>query len=184
MSIMYHDGNRQLQEAGTHLAERIRIACGEEAVRAFALRVVLVSLPGERLGNLARGFLRREHQGDVASKDTLKDRAHERIVRAAEDDGVDAGILQRCGIRPYGLGGLFAERIVALDQRHQPRAGNGRQLDARIECAHELRVPAGRNRALRRQQADPPVARRLHGRVRLGSDHTHDRHGKILLELR
>src|SRR6266702_1436801 len=47
-----------------------------------------------------------------------------------------------------------------------------------ISFAYRL---AGR---LRRQQADPPVASRLHRRVRLRRDHTDDRDDELLLKLR
>src|SRR5205823_7478522 len=48
----------------------------------------------------------------------------------------------------------------------------------------ELRVAARSDRRLRGEQSDPPVARRLDGRVRLGRDHADDRDHQPLLELR
>ena len=46
------------------------------------------------------------------------------------------------------------------------------------------RVAPRLDRRLRREQADPAVARRLHGRVRLGRDHADDGHLQLLLQLR
>ncbi len=77
-----------------------------------------------------------------------------------------------------------AERVVALDQRHEARAGNGEELRAGVERAHELLVAAGAHRGLGREQADPAVSRRLDGGVRLGRDHADDRDAQLGLELR
>src|SRR3989475_176955 len=105
-------------------------------------------------------------------------------MRAPEDDRVHVRLLEPCRIRTHRLGRLGAEGIVALDQRHEPRARDGHELHARIECVHELRVAPGAHRALRRQQSDAPVARRLHGRVRFRSDDPDDRNVELLLQLR
>ena len=105
-------------------------------------------------------------------------------MRAAEDDRVDPGVLQRGGVLAHGGGGLLGERVVALDQRHEARAGDREHVDARVESAHELLVAAARDGRLRREQPDPAVARRLDGCVRLGSDHADDRHSQLGLELR
>ena len=71
-----------------------------------------------------------------------------------------------------------------LDQRHEPRAGDREEPGPGVERVNELRVATGRHRRLRREQADAPVAGRLHGRVRLGRDHADDRDLEPLLELR
>ena len=72
--------------------------------------VVLDALARERLGHLARGLLRREDERDVAAEDALQDRADQRVVRAAEDDRVDAGRLQRLRVLAHGLDGSRAVR--------------------------------------------------------------------------
>ena len=54
--------------------------------------------------------------------------------------------------------------------------------DARVERADERLVAAGGDRRLRREQADPPVARRADRGGGLGRDHADDRHGERLLE--
>ena len=55
---------------------------------------------------------------------------------------------------------------------------------ARVERVHALRVAARVDGAAGREQPDPAVPRRLHGRVRLGRDHAHDRNRELALELR
>ena len=134
--------------------------------------------------HLACRFLGREDERDVAAEDALEDRPDERVVRAAEDDGVDARLLERACVLAHGLGRLGREGVGALDQRHQPRAGDRKELDSRVERVDEGRVPACGNRRLGREQADPAVPRRLHRRVRLGCDHADDRHLQAFLELR
>ena len=82
--------DRQLEEARAHLAELLRVAGRQEAVGALAGLVVLDPLARERLGHLARRLLGGEDERHVAAEDALEDRADQRVVRAAEDDGVDA----------------------------------------------------------------------------------------------
>ena len=118
-------GDRELQEAAAHRPERVRVAGGQEAVGALALGVVLDPLAGERLRHLARGLVGGEDERHVAAEDALQDRPDQRVVRAAEDDRVDAGLLQRLGGLAHCGDGRLAERIVALDQRHELRAGDG-----------------------------------------------------------
>src|SRR5204862_390449 len=61
--------------------------------------------------------------------------------------------------------------------------GKCSELGARVERRDELRVPSRLNRCLRRQQADPAVASRLDGGMRLGLDHADDRDGEGFLKL-
>ena len=84
----------------------------------------------------------------------------------------------------HGIGRLGRERVVVLDQRHEPRARYRDELDAGVERAHELRVTPGLDGRLGGEEPDPPVSRRLHGGVRLGRDHADDRNGELLLQLR
>src|SRR5262245_30611846 len=83
---------RQLQEALAELAEERRIARREEAVRAEAIACVLPVLARQRFRHLARRLLGREDEGDVAAEDALEHGPDQRIVRAAEDDRVAAGL--------------------------------------------------------------------------------------------
>ena len=96
------DVDRELEEAAPQLAEELRVARRQEAVRALAADVVLDPLPRERLRDLARGLLRGEDERDAAPEHALEDRADERVVRAAEDDGVDVGLLERGRVLAHG----------------------------------------------------------------------------------
>ena len=170
--------DRQLQEALAHRAERGGVAGGEEAVGALAPRLVLDPLARERLGRLARRLLGREDEGHVAAEHALEDRPDQRVVRAAEDHRVHAVALERRGVLAHGVCRLGPERIVALDQRHEPRAGDRGQGHARVERADERLVAAALDRRLRGEETDPAVARRLHGRVRLRCEHADHRHAR------
>ena len=94
--------DRELEEAAAHLAEELRVARGQEAVRALAAVLVLDPLPRERLRDLARGLLRREDERHAAAEHALEDRADERVVRAAEDDRVDVRLLERRRVLAHG----------------------------------------------------------------------------------
>ena len=159
---------RKLKEPLAKRAEEERVAGGEKAVLALAASVVLDPLPRQRLAHLACRFLSREDERDVAAEDALEDGPDKRVVRAAEDHGVDARLLERPCVLAHGLRRLGREGIGAFDQRHQPGAGDRKELDSRVERVDEGRVPACRNRRLGREQADPAVPRCLHRRVRLG----------------
>ena len=58
------------------------------------------------------------------------------------------------------------------------------ERDPGVERMDELRVAARLHGRLCGEQADAPVSCRLHGRMRLGRDHAHDRHGQLLLQPR
>ena len=80
--------------------------------------------------------------------------------------------------------GLLAERVVALDERDERRAGDRGDGGAGVERPHELLVAAAGDRRLRGEQADAPVAGGLDGGVRLRLEDADDRHRQLLLELR
>ena len=133
----------ELQEATPHLAERGRVTRREEPIGAFALGVVLDALARERLRRLTRGLLGGEDERDVTSEHSLEDRANQRVVRAAEDHGVDAYFFQRGDVLAHRRLRLLAVGLVTLDERHEPRAGHRIERHTAVERAHELRVPAG-----------------------------------------
>src|SRR5439155_17014238 len=107
-----------------------RVAGGQEPVGALSLLGVLDALPSERLRRLARRLLGREDERHPAAEDALEDRTDQRVVRAAEDDRVDVGGLERRGVVAHGGGSLLAERVVALDQRHEPWTRDRREAHA------------------------------------------------------
>src|SRR5439155_802292 len=137
---MLHFANRQLEEAAAELAEGLGIAGREEAVGTFAAALVLDALALERLRDLASRLLGREDELHVAAEDALEDLADQRVVRAAEDHGVDPFRLQRRRVLAHRALGLLAVRIVALDQRHEPWAGELMERDAGVERVDELGV--------------------------------------------
>jgi len=177
-------GDRKLQEAHAEIPESRSIPCRQKAVRPLARSLVLNSLPGQRLCNLTCRLFRREDERDVTTEHALEDLPDQRIVRTAEDHGVDTGILQWHRVLTYGVGCRRRERIVALDQRHEARTCHREELDTGIECVNELRVAPRLDRCLRGQESDPAVPRRLHRRMRFGRDDTDDRNRELGLELR
>ena len=94
------------------------------------------------------------------------------------------GLLQRRGVLTYRFRRRCAERVVALDQRHEPRARNGDEVDAGVEGMHELGIASGGDRAFGGEQPDAPVACRLDCGVRFRGDHPDDRDVELLLQLR
>ena len=150
---------------------------------ALASRFVLDPLPRERLSDLASGLLRGEDERDTPAEHALEDRADERVVRAAEDDGVDVGLLERRGVLAHGRGDLLAEEVVALDQRDEPRACDRDDLRPRVERVDELRIAAARDGRLGREQPDPAVPRREHRGVRLGGENADDGNCELPLQV-
>ena len=145
--------------------------------------VVLDRLAGERLRHLARRLVGGEDERDVAAEDALQDRPDQRVVRAAEHDGVDLCLLQRRGGLAHRGDGRLAEGVVALDQRHELGAGDGDDGDAGIERPDQRLVAAAGDGRLGREQADATVARGAHGGVRLGLDHAEHRHRQRPLQV-
>ena len=124
---------RELEEALAERAEELRVAGGQEAVGALAALAVLDPLAGERLGHLARGLLGGEDERHAAPEDALEDRPDQRVVRAAEDDRVDLGVLERRGVLAHGLGRLLAER--ARRSRSAARAAGRRPATSRAPAS-------------------------------------------------
>ena len=67
------------------------------------------------------------------------------------------------GVAPDRGRRLGPERLGALDQRHQVRAGKREEARSGVERVDELRVPPGGHGCLGRHQADAPVSRHLDG---------------------
>ena len=104
-------------------------------------------------------------------------------MRAAEDDRVHAGILQRLGIRANRVGDLLAERIVRLDERDESRARDRNDQRACVERAYELDVSAARDRRLRREETDPAVSRGEDSGMRLGREDSDDGNRELALKI-
>ncbi len=104
-------------------------------------------------------------------------------MRAAENHRVAVCFLERRGVLAHRGDDGLAERVAGLDQRHEFGACDRRELNAGIERVCEELVAPALDRELGRKQSDPAVAGRLHGRVRLGDDHRHDRDLELLLQV-
>src|SRR6186997_974677 len=146
--------HRQLQEALAHLREVVRVAGRQEADRALAALAVLDPLARERLGHLPGRLVRGEDERHRTAEDTLEDRPDDRVVRAPEDDGVDARVAERRGDLADGLGRLVAEGVGTFDERDEARARDGDDLDARVVRVNERLVASARDGRLGREQAD------------------------------
>ncbi len=154
-----------------------------KVVCALAGRIVADPLAGERLGDLAGGLVGGEDERRRAAEDALEERAQQRVVRAAEDDRVDAGLLERRGVVAHGGEELLGPG-VPLDQRDEARTGDLGHGHARVERVDDVGVAAARDGSLGGEDADAAVARRLHGGMGLGREDADDRHGELLLEER
>ena len=107
--------------------------------------VVLQALARERLGDLARGLVGREDERHVAAEHALEDGPDQRVVRAAEDDGVAARLLERrrvlahrrddssLNVSPASISGTSFGHATAVKR------------DAGVERAHERLVAAARD---------------------------------------
>ncbi len=145
--------------------------------------IVLDPLSGQRLGHFAGGLVGREDERRPAAEGSLEHPPDHRVVRTAEDDRVDVLLLERRRVLAHRRVELLPDD-AGLDQRHEPRARDRDDPRAGVERMHDLLVAAARHGRLGREQADPPVPRRLHGRVRLGDEHADDRHPQRLLQRR
>ena len=132
--------DRELEEPPPHLPEELGVARGEEAVGALASGRVLDSLARERLRDLARGLLRREDERDPTAEDALEDRPDQRVVGATRGSPCRPRLLQRRRVLADGVGRVLAERVVALDQRDEARAGDRDDLDPGVERVRRARA--------------------------------------------
>ena len=116
----------------------------------------------------------RRHQADVAAEGALEHRRHQRVVGAAEDDGVDLGLAQRLAVGADHLHHALVEGETALDHGGERRGldlGHGERPVRGGQRAAVGAAPDGRRG---REHADLPVVG--HGRrdLGLGLDHRHD----------
>ena len=139
-------------------AELLRVAGGEEAVVAAAVLVVLEAGVAQPRLDLGGDRLAGADDRHPAAQLALEHRAHQRVVGAAEDHGVDLGALERAA------GALDAgERAVVdlaalLDQRRELGGGDGVQLGLRGLRGERRGVGAAVDRGGGGDQADPAVA--------------------------
>ena len=93
----------------------------------------------------------------LRTEQALQQRADERVVRAAEDDRVDAGRAQRRAVRARELDVLLGDRRARLAHLRELRARDARQAHERVGREDGALVGAARDRRGRREHADPPV---------------------------
>ena len=115
---------RQLQEARALRAEGVGVAAAEEAVAALAGRRRGEPARAERVLDLARERRARGDDLDAAAEHPLQHRAHERVVRAAEDDRVDARLAQRRDVAAHDLEHV-ARRTASPAWMIGARSGHG-----------------------------------------------------------
>ena len=142
--------------------------CGE---RRGALEAVLHEQPVDVLG----GLLRARDEGDLLAHHVGDRSGEQRVVGAAEDQGVDAGGGERVEVLVRDLHQLRAAGQPGLDELDEPWARPGVQLDVR---SGGERVVV-RHRLGGRPGADHPDATRPgrgDGAPGRGVDHLDDRH--------
>ena len=172
---------RQLQQPLAELAERGGVAGGEEARTALAPGAVPEALARQRLGDLAGGLLGREDERHLAAEDALEHRPDERVVGAAEDDRVAAGLLERRGVlgdrrrrsaSPASISGTSFGQATALKRTPASRAADERLVAPRARRSPRSRAARCAGCGSRAPQRRPRARSRRH------------RHGERRLERR
>ena len=134
----------------------------EEGVVALAAGGVAEPARAEHVLDLARERRARGHDLHPAAERALEHRAHERVVGAAEDHGVDLRLAQRRAVAADRVDDAAVEREAALDDRGQVRAGDRGDVDERVGLGDRALVGAARDGRRRGEQPDAAVARRRH----------------------
>ena len=83
---------------------------------------------GQYAVDVLGALLRAADEGDVVTHHVRDDAGQQRVVGAAEDQGVDAGLDQRVEVLVGGGQQLRTRRHAGLDEVHETRAGLGQQL--------------------------------------------------------
>ena len=112
----------------------------------------------------------RRDQRDLRAEQPLQQRADERVVRATEDHGVDAGRAQRRAVAARELDVGLGDRGAGLADLGELRARDARQPHERVGGEHGALVGAAGDGRGRRQHADAPVVRARDGEVGLRAD--------------
>jgi hypothetical protein len=175
---------RKLQEALADRPEALRIAGRQEPVDPSRPCSFSMPLRSSVSATSRAVLLGREDERHAAPKTRWKIGRMQRVVRAAEDDRVHAGLLERLGVFAHRLDRSRRERLVALDQRNRRGQATEKKRTPRVERAHELRRSARGDGGLGRE-AGRCVGSAVvcTGRVRLGRDHADDRNLEPFLEL-
>ncbi len=144
------------QEPAADPLELVGRARGGEVVRRLAALPHQVGAD-EHLVDVLRALLGAADQRDVVAHHVGDDTGEQRVVRAAEDQRVDAGLGQRVEVLVRDRDQLVAAGDPGLDEVDEPRAGPGRQLDVRRRGERVL-VGHRLGRGARADDADPAGA--------------------------
>ena len=98
----------------------------------------------------------RRHEANVAAQDPLQERAHERIVGAAEDHGVDVRAVQRRAVGADVVHHRLGEREAALDDRREVGRRDLGDVEPAVLLGERAQVGAALDGRRRREHADPP----------------------------
>src|SRR5947208_434983 len=117
------------QEASSERLERRRVTGGEEPMHwRGAVRVAQEVVGREDAINVLGRLLRAGHQRHVRAHDIGDDSGQQRIVRAAQDERVAAGLDDRREVLSRGSAQSVAHGVAALDIVDEVRAGGSGQL--------------------------------------------------------
>src|SRR5579884_2867817 len=162
------------EEARAHADEALGRVGDEEAGAARPRRAGHPVL-GELCGDLPGGLLGRVHERHAVAHHRGDDRPQQRVVRAAENEGVDAAVAEA---REVGFGHGPRHRALRpafLGEGDEERAGARVDLEIGDERAQRLRVRPRGDRRLGGDHADATAPRARHRRPRSGLDDAHDR---------
>ena len=132
------------------------------------------SARGEHAVDVLGGLLRAGDERDVVPHHQRDHAGEQRVVRAAQDDGVDPGGQQRVEVGLGQADELPAAGDPALDEVDEARAGRARHGDLRSGGEGVL-VGAAGDGGLRADDADLPVAGGGRGPAHRREDHLHHR---------
>ena len=134
--------DRQLQEARAGRAQRLGVAGGQEPVVALHGGGVAQPAAAEHVLDLPGDRVARADDLHTAAEHPLQHRPDQRVVRAAEDHRVHLRVAQRARVVAHRVDDLRVERRAALDQRHEPRAGDAGDGHERVRGRDRLLVGA------------------------------------------
>ena len=146
-------------------------------VAALGAAVQQAQIRQRRRGRLGRDLAGID-QGDIAAHEIADHLFQQRIVGAAQDQGVDPGILyllQILGDDELG-DGVAVVHIAVFHQRHEHGAGAGDDLRLRLHVLDDRRVGTAAHRGRRADDAHLAVAGGIHRRTGRGTHHAGKRH--------
>ena len=123
------------EEAPASRRELLGLARGQEPVDRRCPRGALEAVPDEHPVDVLRALLRAADQGHVIAHHHRDHAGEQRVVGAAEDEGVHTGCDQRIQVLVRRRLQLRPAGDAFLDELHEPRTGLRRQGD--VGCRRE-----------------------------------------------